>query len=78
MNPTRILVFTIGVISASLNITAQTKDEINDKNWQNNPQIIAIRKIVNADNTEVRKGAFRTEHRICEEGWFSRLRIARD
>jgi hypothetical protein len=31
----------------SLNITAQSKDEINDKNWQNNPKIVAIRKIVN-------------------------------
>jgi hypothetical protein len=92
MNTTRILVLTMGVISAiaiagmqmqvfavprpSLDNMAQ--DEINDKNWQNNSQIIAIRKIVNADNTEVRKGAFKTEHRICEEGWFSRLRIARD
>lgn len=52
--------------------------EINRKNWQNDPKIIAIRKIVNWDNTEVKKGAFKTEHRICDEGWFSRLRIARD
>ena len=72
------LLLTMGVISAiaftgmqtrllasprlSPNATAQSDDEINDKNWQNNPQIIAIRKIVNADNTEVRKGAFKTEH----------------
>ena len=94
MNTTRILVLTMGVISAiaitgmqirvlanlrpSRNITAQSKDEINDKNWQNNPRIISIRKIVNSDNAEVRNGTFKTEHRICEEGWFSRLRIARD
>lgn len=78
MNATRIVVWflmlTVGVISA----TAQAEDGINDKNWQSNPKIIAIRKLVNAANTEVRKGAFKTEHRICEEGWFSRLRIARD
>jgi hypothetical protein len=79
MNTTRILVLTMGVISAiaitgtlfraranrrpSPNITAQSEDKINDKNWQNNPQIIAIRKIVNSDNVEVRNGAFKTEHR---------------
>jgi hypothetical protein len=62
----------------SLAATAKSDDEINDKNWQNNPSIIAIRKIVDSANIEVRKGAFKTEHRICEEGWFSRLRIARD
>ena len=94
MNTRRILVLTMGVISAiaitgmqiqvladrrpSPDITAQSEDEINDKNWQNNPKIVAIRKLVNSANTEVRKGAFKTEHRICEEGWFSRLRIARD
>jgi hypothetical protein len=59
MNTTRILVLSMEVISAiaitgmqirvlanlrpSLNVTAQSKDEINDKNWQNNPKIIAIR-----------------------------------
>ena len=69
-----LLLLTIGVFPA----TAQSQDEINDKNWQNHPQIIAIRKIVNSANAEVRSGAFRTEHRVCEEGWFSRLRIARD
>jgi hypothetical protein len=62
----------------SLDTSAQSEDEINEKNWQNNPKIIAIRKLVNSANAEVRKGAFKTEHRICEEGWFSRLRIARD
>jgi len=88
------LLLTMGVISAIaitgmqtrvlagsrllLDATTQAEDEINDKNWQSNPKIIAIRKIVNSANTEVRKGAFKTEHRICEEGWFSRLRIARD
>src|ERR1044072_852573 len=61
-----------------LDTTAQSEDEINDRNWQNNPKIVAIRKLVNSANTEVRKGAFKIEHRICEEGWFSRLRIARD
>jgi hypothetical protein len=91
---TRILVLSMGVISAiaitgmqirmlagarpSLVTTAQSDDEINDKNWQSNPKIVAIRKIVNSANTEVRRGTFKTEHRICEEGWFSRLRIARD
>ena len=94
MNTTRILVLSMGVISAiaitemqthvlagsrpSLDTTAQSEDEINDKNWQSNPKIIAIRKIVNSAHAEVRSGAFKTEHRICEEGWFSRLRIARD
>ena len=62
----------------SLDVTAQSEDEINDKNWQKHPTIIAIRRIVNSANAEVRSGAFKTEHRICEEGWFSRLRIARD
>ena len=68
MNTTRIaalfLLLTMGVISA----TAQSEDEINDKNWQKHPKIIAIRRIVNSANTEVRNGAFKTEHRICEEG----------
>jgi len=62
----------------SLNTTDQSEVEINDRNWQKNAKIVAIRKIVNSDNAEVRNGAFKTEHRICEEGWFSRLRIARD
>lgn len=91
---TRLLVLSMGVISAialagmqnrmfagprpALDIAIRSDDEINDRNWQNNPQIIAIRKIVNSDNAEVRKGTFKTEHRTCEEGWFSRLRIARD
>jgi len=78
MNTTRIaasfLLLTVGVISA----TAQSEGEINDKNWQSNAKIIAIRKIVNSASANVRNGAFKTEHRICEEGWFSRLRIARD
>ena len=62
----------------SLDTTDQSEDEINDKNWQTNSRIIAIRKIVDADNAEVKNGTFKTEHRICEEGWFARLRIARD
>jgi hypothetical protein len=62
------------VISA----TAQSEAGINDKNWQSHPKIIAIRRIVNSTNAQIRAGAFKTEHRICEEGWFSRLRIARD
>ena len=78
MKTTRIaawfLLLTVVVISA----TAQSEGEINDKNWQNHPKIIAIRRIVNSTNAEVGRGAFETEHRICEEGWFSRLRIARD
>jgi hypothetical protein len=77
---------TIGAVRAralagphlSLDTTDQSENEINDKNWQTNPRIIAIRKIVNSDGAEVRNGTFKTEHRICEEGWFSRLRIARD
>ena len=56
----------------------QSEDEISAKNWQQNPKIISIRKIVNSDNAGVRTGAFKTEHRICEQGYFSRLRIARD
>ena len=87
------LLLTMGVFSAiavtgqtgvlarpvpSLDVTAQSEAEINDKNWQKHPTIIAIRKIVNSANAEVSSGAFKTEHRICEEGWFSRLRIARD
>jgi hypothetical protein len=61
----------------SLN-AAQSADGINDQNWQSNPKIIAIRKMVNSANAEVRNGAFKTKHRICDKGWFSRLRIARD
>lgn len=87
------LFLTIGVISAiavtgmqtsvlagslSQKPEAQSEDEINDKNWQSNSQIVAIRKMVNSANASVRNGAFKTEHRVCEEGWFSRLRIARD
>jgi hypothetical protein len=62
----------------SPDLTVQSEDEINDKNWQNHPKIIAIRRIVNSANTAVRSGEFKTEHRICETGWFRRLRIARD
>jgi len=62
----------------SLDTAAQSEDEINDKNWQTNSRIVAIRKMVNAASAKVRNGAFKTEHRICEEGWFSRLRIACD
>ena len=87
------LLLTMGVISAMTDTgmqarvlavpvlpatKAQSEDEINDRNWQTNPKIVAIRKMVNLANAEVRKGAFKIEHRICEEGWFSRLRIARD
>jgi predicted SPOUT superfamily RNA methylase MTH1 len=68
----------LGGSRLSLDTTDQSKDEINDKNWQTNSRIIAIRKIVDADNAEVKNGTFKTEHRICEEGWFARLRIARD
>lgn len=51
---------------------------ISDKNWQKHPKIIAIRRIVDADNAGVRNAAFKTEHRVCEIDWFRRLRIARD
>lgn len=94
MNPTRIaawfLLFTLIIVSAStvthvlagphlsLDTTDQSENEITDKNWQTNPRIVAIRKIVNSDGAEVRNGSFKTEHWVCEEGWFSRLRIARD
>ena len=90
---TRILVVAMGVISATVitgmqirvlavprffwDNTAQSEAEISDKNWQNNPRIIAIRKMVNSATIEIRKGTLKTEHRVCEEGWFSRLRIAR-
>ena len=57
---------------------AQSEDEIKDKQWQKNPKIVAIRKIVNSDNAGIRNGTFKTEHWVCEEGWFSRLRISRD
>ena len=84
MNPTRIAVSFLLLIMTALPALAipqtgsQPQDEINDKNWQTNPKIIAIRKIVNADNAQVRSGALKVEHRVCEEGWFTRLRIARD
>ena len=68
------LLLTVGSVSA----TRQSDDEIKGKNWQNDPRIIAIRKIVDSNNAQVSNGAFKKEHRICEEGWFSRLRIARD
>jgi len=87
-------VLTVGVISAIAitgmqtrvlagprrppDTTAQSEDEINDKNWQNHPKIVAIRKIVNSAKAELRNGAYKIEHRICDEGWFSRLRITRD
>ena len=70
------LLLMTGLISTTA--TAQSNDEVNDKNWQSNPKIIAIRQMVNSTTAEVKKGALKTEHRICEEGWFSRLRIARD
>ena len=70
------LLLVVGLISTTAR--AQSEDEINDKNWQSNPKIVAIRQMVNSTTAEVRNGAFKTEHRICEEGWFSRLRIARD
>ena len=83
MTPTRLaawfLLLTLVIISAkSVTATGQSPDEINDKNWQTNPQIVAIRKIVNSDSANVSNGSFKTEHRVCEEGWFARLRIARD
>ena len=79
MNPTRILLLTIGLISATgMQVRVLAQKEIKHKNWQNNPKIVAIREIVYSVNAEVRKGTIKTEHRICEEGWFSRLRIARD
>ena len=62
----------------SLDTIAQSEVELNDKNWQNHPKIVAIRKIVNSVKTEVRNGVYKTEHRICEEGWVSRFRITRD
>ena len=68
----------LAVQGLSLRATVKSDDEINDRNWQSHPKIIAIRKIVNSANAEVKSGAYKTEHRICEEGWFSRLRIARD
>jgi hypothetical protein len=46
----------------SLDTTDQSEDEINDRNWQTNSKIVAIRKIVNSDNAEVRNGTFKTEH----------------
>ena len=70
------LLLTSGVISAiavtgmqtrvlagprlSLDTTAQSEAEINDRNWQNNSKIVAIRKIVNSANAEVRNGTFKT------------------
>ena len=63
---------------ASEDQSGNAGEVISDKNWQKHPKIIAIRRIVNSDNAGVRKGAFKTEHRICEMDWFSRLRIARD
>src|SRR5437868_10387540 len=88
------LLLTLGVISTiavggmqtrviagpRLRLDSPTQSEvaINDQNWQKNSQIVAIRQIVNAANAAVRNGAFKTEHRICDEGWFSRLRLARD
>jgi len=79
MNATRLaasfLLLTIGITSAT---TAQSEDEITDKNWQKNSKIVAIRKIVNSDKAETGNGTFKTEHWIYEEGWFSRLRIASD
>ena len=70
------LLLLVGLIPTTA--SAQSADEINDKNWQSNAKIVAIRTIVNAASLKVKSGAFKTEHRICEEGWFSRLRIARD
>lgn len=70
------LLLMMGLVSTIA--TAQTEDKINDKNWQSNPQIVAIRKLVNSTSVKVKSGALKTEHRICEDGWFSRLRIARD
>src|SRR5690242_7674758 len=70
------LLLLVGLIPTTA--TAQSADEITDKNWQSNSKIVAIRKMVNEASLKVKSGAFKTEHRICEEGWFSRLRIARD
>jgi hypothetical protein len=90
MNPTRIatwfLLLSLGVISATATPQSEARDDqsdnggevISDKNWQKHPKIIAIRRIVNSDSAGVRNGAFKTEHRVCDTGWFSRLRIARD
>lgn len=74
---TRLLVLALAMLSATV-VAAQSENEINDKNWQANPKIIAVRKLVNSENAEIKKHTYKTEHRVCEEGWFSRLRIARD
>lgn len=75
---TRMQTPVLGSPVPSLYTTAQSEDGINDKNWQSHPKIIAIRRIVNSANAGIRNGAFKTQHRNCEQGWFSRLRIARD
>jgi hypothetical protein len=88
MKPTRIAAWsrmlTVGVISAiaitgmqswmlaSPRRSLDTTTQISDKNWQNHPKIVAIRKIVDSGKAEVRNGTYKTEHRICDEGWFSR------
>jgi len=78
MNPTSIAISFLLLSMGSLNVAAQSAGEIKDRNWQSNPKIIAIRRMVNSANAEVRNGVLKTEHRVCNTGWFSRLRIARD
>jgi len=78
MDMTRVATWFLLLTMVVTSAAAQSDDEIKGKNWQANPQIIAIRRIVDSANAQVTKGVFQTEHRICEEGWFRRLRIARD
>ena len=65
----------------SSNAAAQSQEEVADKNWQQHPKIIPIRKLVNSINAGLQRGTFKTAQRKfnCEEvPYFTLLRIARN
>jgi hypothetical protein len=55
--------------------------EISETNWQQHPQIRAIRKIVTAVSAGLKNGSFKTQQRkfeSCADQYFTLRRIARD
>ena len=70
-------------VPVSLNIAThalgQQSEAITEKNWQQHPKIVAIRKIVNAVNAGLKQGSFKISQRKFECGNGPLLRrIARD
>lgn len=57
-----VLAIAISLVSA-VSATAQKKDDVTEKNWEQHPKIAAIRKIVSVTNAGLKKGSFRIAKR---------------